>query len=123
MGAYPDQELPRFRLIVDRLWLSLRIQIPGVVARYECGRLLLTGDGESGTATSRRVVTLDLYHLFFCRLAVVVDGLRPALQIHTWPVIHCAEVLTEITDPSGSCELDGIDFARADRAVGRLQCL
>src|SRR5439155_8119994 len=117
MRADPDHELAHFGLIVLGLRLALRIQAPGIVAADQCRRALLARDRKAGATAARRVVALHTHHLFLDRLAAVVDGLRPALQVDARPIVHGGEILAKVADPSGPGVLDGIDFARADSVV------
>ena len=121
MRADPDHELAGFRVSVLRLRLALRIQVPGIISVDQRRRTLLAGDRKSGPTAPRRIIALHAHHLFLCRLAAVVDGLRPGLQVDTRPIVHRSEILAEVADPSRSGELDRIDFARADSVVGGLQ--
>src|SRR5207247_3027239 len=76
---------------------------------------------KAGATAARRIVALHAHHLFLGRLAAVVDGLRPTLQVDARPIVRGREILAEIADPSRPGVLDGIDFARAGGVVGRLQ--
>src|SRR6266571_3035341 len=121
MRGDPHHELPHFGLIVLSLRLALRIQGPGIIAVDQCRRALLARDRKAGATAARRIVALHAYHLFLDRLVAVVDGLRPVLQVDARPIVRGGEILAEIADPSSPGVLDGIDFARADGVISRLQ--
>src|SRR4030095_4005751 len=113
----PEHELTNFRFACLHLRLPLRVQCPGDIAADEVRRPGCADDGKSGSAADARVVSLNSYVLFSCRLAGVIDRRRVALQVDAVPILVRREVLTEEPAQSGALVLDGIHPACTDRLV------
>jgi hypothetical protein len=106
------------RGLPDRL--ALRVQVPADVAVGKLSKVLLALDREAGTASAGNVVPLNAHIVVFRRLAIVVNGADPALQVGARQVA-LGELLARIAHPPRGRKNVGLDFVRADRLVGGLQ--